>query len=271
VKRQVAILGLLAGAAFVLLTLQVRLPEGRAVGPVGSWMLGIMGPAQAALSRLGDAVARTWRLYAEIGQLRVENQRLREDVERLSGQVARLREQAQATQRLERLLAFREQLPGRAVGARVIGRDSSRWFGVIVVDRGAQDGVVRNAPVVASEGLVGRVLAVTPTTAQVLLITDPRSALGVLLQSTREPAVVEGQAGNLLRLKYVARSRELHLGEILVTSGQAGVFPRGLAVGTVTAVTKKQGAVYQEATVRPAAGLEHLEEVLILIDARPDR
>jgi rod shape-determining protein MreC len=258
-------------AAFVLLTSQVRLPERRAVGPVGSWVLGIMGPAQSAIARAGDSVARVWRLYTEIGRLRVENRRLREDVERLSEQVTRLREQAQATQRLEGLLAFREHLPGRAIGARVIGRDSSRWFAVIVVDRGSSDGVRRNAPVVATEGLVGRVIAVTPSTAQVLLITDPRSAIGVVLQRSREAAVVEGQGQGELRLKYVARSRELASGELVVTSGLSGVFPRGLPVGSVAAVAREQGALYQEAAVRPAANMDHLEEVLIVIDARTDR
>jgi len=261
----------LAVAAFVLLTSQVRLPDRRAVGPVGSWVLGIMGPAQAGLARVGDAVARFWRVYTEIGQLRVENRRLREEVERLSEEATRLREQAQATQRLERLLAFKQQLPGRAIGARVVGRDSSRWFALLVVDRGSRDGVLRNAPVVTADGIVGRVTAVTPTTAQVLLVTDPRSAVGVILQRSREAAVVEGQGRGELRLKYVARSREVTPGELLVTSGLAGVFPRGLPVGTVVSVIRDPGAIYQEAIVRPTAGLDHLEEVLILIDGRPER
>ncbi|MGQ0570604.1 MAG: rod shape-determining protein MreC [Armatimonadota bacterium] len=270
-RRQIALVAILCVAAFALLTSQVRVPERRAVGRVGSWMLAALGPAQATLSRAADSVTRLWRLYSEIGQLRAENRRLREEVERLSQQVVRLREQGQATQRLETLLAFRAQLPGRAIGARVIGRDSSQWFAVILVDRGAQDGVRRNAPVVAARGLVGRVIAVTPTTAQVLLITDARSATGVVLQESREAGVVEGLGQATLRLKYVARSREIVAGELLVTSGLSGVFPRGLPVGSVVTVVRDPGALYQEATVRPLASLDHLEEVLILVDGRPDR
>lgn len=270
-KRRIAVVGILAIAAFVLLTGQVRSPDQRAVGRLGSRLLAALGPAQGTLSRAGDALTQFWRLYAEIGQIRSENRRLREEVERLSGEVARLREQAQATQRLEWLLNFRAQLPGRAIGARVIGRDSTQWFEVILVDRGARDGVRRNAPVVAAEGLVGRVLTVTPTTAQVLLITDERSAVGVLLQQSREPGIVEGQGHALLRLKYVSRSREITVGELLVTSGMSELFPRGLPVGTVAAVVRQQGALYQEATVRPAANLTHLEEVLILLDGKAER
>ncbi len=270
-KRRIALITLLAVAALALLTSQVRLSERRAVGRVGSWILAGLGPAEEALSRAGDAVARVWRQYTEIGRLRAENQRLGEEVERLKEEVTRLREQAQATQRLERLLAFREQLPGRAIGARVIGRDSTKWFSVITVDRGSQDGVHRNAPVVAAEGLVGRVLTVTPTTAQVLLVSDARSAVGVVLQQSREAGVVEGQEQTLLRLKYISRDREITPGELLVTSGLSGVFPRGLPVGAVETVVREQGALYQEATVRPVVNLDHLEDVLILIEGRPDR
>lgn len=270
-KRRLAVVGILAIAAFVLLTSQVRLPDRRALGPIGGQILGLLGPVQVALARAGDAVTRIWRLYAEIGQLRAENRRLREEVERLSEEATRLREQGQAAARLERLLAFRQQLPGRAIGARVIGRDSSQWFSVITVDRGSRDGVRRNAPVVAADGLVGRVLTLTPTTAQVLLITDTRSAVGVVFQRSREAAVAEGTGTGELRLKYVSRSREIAPGELLVTTGLAGVFPRGLPVGAIAAVVREQGAVYQEAVVRPAVNFHHLEEVLILIDTRPDR
>jgi rod shape-determining protein MreC len=271
VNRRIVLVSVLAVAALVLLTSQVRLPERRAVGRVGSWILAGLGPAEGSLSRVSDAVTRIWRQYTEIGRLRAENRRLGEEVERLKEEVTRLREQAQATQRLERLLSFREHLPGRAIGARVIGRDTSKWFSVIAVDRGSADGVRRNAPVVAAEGLVGRVLSVTPTTAQVLLVSDPRSAVGAVLQRSRETGVVEGQGQALLRLKYISRAREITPGELLVTSGMSGVFPRGLLVGSIENVPREQGALYQEATVRPAANLDHLEDVLILIEDRPDR
>jgi rod shape-determining protein MreC len=162
-------------------------------------------------------------------------------------------------------------VPGRAIGARVIGRDATQWFAVIVLDRGSQDGVRRNDTVVAAEGLVGRVLTVSATTSQVLLISDTRSAVGVILQQSREAGVVEGLGQASLRLKYVTRAREVPVGEVIVTSGQAGVFPRGLPVGTVASVTREQSAFHLEAVVRPAVALDQLEDVLILIESRPDR
>lgn len=270
-RGRIALTGALLAAALMLLTLQVRQPERRAVGPVGAALLAVLGPAQSGLSRVSDSVTRLWRLYTDIGRLRIENTRLREEVERLGQEVARLREQAQATQRLERLLDFRTATGGRAIGARVIGRDTSQWFAVIVVDRGSRDGVRRNDPVVAAEGLVGRVLTVSPTTSQVLLITDARSAVGVVLQQSREAGVIEGLGQSTVRLKYLSRSKEVPIGAVVITSGLTGLFPRGLPVGTVVSLVREQGAIYQEATVAPTVNLDHLEEVLILAEGRSDR
>ena len=270
-RRQIAVVTLLAVAALVLLTSQARLPERRAVGRIGSMVIALVGPVQGVLARGADALGRAWRLYTEIGRLRRENRRLSEEVGRLSDEVARLREQAQATQRLERLLEFRRLVPGRAVGARVIGRDISQWFAVILVDRGSRDGVQRNDTVVAADGLVGRVLSTTASTAQILLITDARSAVGAVLQQSREAGVADGQGQALLRLKYLSRAREIPIGEVVVTSGQAGLFPRGLPVGTITSLVREQGLPYQEALVRPSVRFDHLEEVLILIEGRLDR
>lgn len=270
-RGRIALTGVLLAVTLMLLTLQVRQPERRAVGPIGSAVLVVLGPAQTALARMSDAVARLWRLYTDIGRLRIENTRLREDVERLSQEIARLREQAQATQRLERLLDFRAATGGRAIGARLIGRDTSQWFAVILVDRGSRDGVRRNDPVVAAEGLVGRVLTVSPTTSQVLLITDARSAVGVVLQQSREAGVVEGQGQAVVRLKYLSRAREVTIGSMVITSGLTGLFPRGLPVGTVVSLVREQGALYQEALVAPVVNLDRLEEVLILAEGRSDR
>lgn len=270
-KLRVGLVAILAVAMLALLTVQVRLPDRREVGPFGSLILSWIGPVHSVLSSAGHSVSSLWRLYREIGRLRGENTRLRENVERLVRETSLLREQAQATQRLEALLEFRRQLPGRVLGARVVGRDATRWFAVILVDRGAREGVRRDAPVVSTGGLVGRVLHVSTTTSQVLLITDPRSAAGVLLQQSREAGVIQGQGQPLLRLKYISRGQEILVGEAVVTSGLSSVFPRGLPVGSVESVIREQGAAYQEALVRPAVSLDRLEEVLILLDGGPRR
>lgn len=264
-RRRVAIfLGLFLFVVAVL-TSQARSPDRRQVGAIGTAVLTVLLPVQAGMARVADGVGRMWELYTEIGRLRVENARLRGEVEALSRERAELREQAMAAQRLERLLELRGQTAYRSRAAHVIGRDASRWFGTLLVDRGSRDGVRRNAPVVTADGVVGRVIEVTLTTARVLLIADSRSAVGALVQRSRDLAVVEGRSERILHLKYLSRTAQVQLGDLVVTSGQGGVFPKGLVVGRITKVIQEEGDYLQDAEVEPAAVLDRLEEVLILL------
>lgn len=257
-------------AVLALLTGQVRGEDRRRLGPLGRTVLTVLTPLQTALARVADSVSRGWELYTEIGRLRTENVHLREAVQQLSGEVTRLRETAQAAERLESLLAFRTQTPYRVVAARVVGRDPARWFATVLVDRGSTDGVTRNAPVVTGQGAAGRVIEVTPFAARVLLLTDPRSAVSVILQGSREIGVVEGVGQGDLQLKYVSRATAVPPNEMVVTSGQGGVFPPGIVVGRL--VTLRSGtAIFREGTVRLTADLSRVEEVLILLPQAPGR
>jgi len=264
-RRRIAIFLVLFLFVLVLLSSQTRTADRRQVGPVGTALLTALMPLQAGMFRVADAASGVWDTFAEIGRLRVENARLRTQVENLNREVAELREQASSAERLERLLEFRRQLSYQATAARVIGRDASRWFTTLVVDRGSRDGVRRNAPVVTPEGVVGRVIEVTPMASRVLLISDSRSAVGVLIQQSRDAGVVEGVGGARLHLKYLSRAARINEGDLVVTSGLGGVFPRGLVVGRIANVIREEGELLQEAEVEPAAQLDRLEEMLILL------
>jgi len=265
VRRRLAIFLGLFLFVVVLLTSQARSPDRRQVGAFGTLVLTVLLPVQAGMARVADGIGRMWELYTEIGRLRVENTRLREEVDALAREASALREHALAAQRLERLLEFRGQVEYRSLAARVIGRDISRWFGTLVIDRGSRDGVWRNAAVVTADGVVGRVIEVTPGAARVLLIADSRSAVGVLVQRSRDLAVVEGRSERTLHMKYLSRTTQVQSGDLVTTSGQGGIFPGGLVVGRITRVVKEEGELLQEAEVEPAAALDRLEEVLILL------
>lgn len=267
-RRRTAVFLALFLFVVILLTTQFRAPDQRAVGPLGTLVLAVLLPVQAGMARLADGGGALWAQFTEIGRLRVENARLRGRVAALSREVAALREQAAAADRLERLLELRDAVAYRSVPARVITRDPSRWFSTLTVNRGGRDGVVRNSPVVTPDGVVGRVIEVTPTAARVLLIADSRSALGVLLQPSRAAGVAEGRGSDRLHLKYLSRTAVVRPGDRVVTSGLGGIFPRGLVVGRVVSVTREEGALLQEAEVEPAAALDRLEEVLILLPPR---
>ncbi len=268
-RRRAVLLFALCILALALLTEQVRMADGRGIGWLGTAVEAALTPAAAALSRVGDALAHSWSLLREIGTLRTENARLAADVARLREENARLRPAAQENARLRALLAFKQQQPFRTVAARVIGRDPSRWFSTVLVDRGAAEGVARNDPVVTSDGLVGHVIETAGSWARVLLLLDPRSAVGVLVERTREPGVAEGRGQAVIHVKYLSRDADLQPGDQVVTSGLGQIYPKGLPVGTVVGVARTGGDLFQEATLRPAADLNHLEDLLIVIRSAP--
>jgi rod shape-determining protein MreC len=251
--------------ALGLLTDQVRSPEKRRIGWIGMAIEAAIAPIATGLSRISDVVDRGWAFVTEIGHLRTENARLATEVARLREENAQLHEAAQETGRLRGLLAFRAQ-PYHTLAARVIGRDPSHWFNTMLVDRGGVDGVRRNDPVVTSEGLVGRVIETSGSWARVLLILDPRSAVGVLVGRSRDAGVAEGQGQPILHVKYLSRDAEIQPGDQVVTAGLGEIFPRGLPVGAVVGVSRTEGDLFQEALVRPGADLKHLEEMLILVN-----
>jgi rod shape-determining protein MreC len=266
-RRMAVFLGLFLFVV-VLLTTQFRTSDQRAVGPLGTLVLTVLLPVQAGMVRIAESGESLWRQFTEIGRLRVENARLRAQVDALSREAAALREQAAAADRLERLLELSDAVAYQSIPARVITRDPGRWFNTLTVDRGGRHGVVRNSPVVTPDGVVGRVIEVTALASRVLLIADSRSAIGTLLQGSRAAGVVEGRGSDRLHLKYLSRTAVVKRDDRVVTSGLGGVFPRGLVVGRVVSVTREEGALLQEAEVEPAAALDRLEEVLILLPRR---
>jgi len=171
------------------------------------------------------------------------------------------------TQRLQGLLAMREAWRAEFVAARVVGKDATNWFKTILIDRGSRAGMRRNLPVVAPDGLVGRIVDVTPSTAKVQLITDPVSAAGALMQRTRVTGIVTGNLGAGLRVRYLPLLADVVVGDEVVTSGMGGIFPKGIPVGRVTAVERASGALFQEAVLQPKVDLGRLEEVVVLMNS----
>ena len=263
-RRQFVVFIVLCILALGVLTSQVRSPEQRRIGWLGGAVQVVLAPMAFGLSRISDVVDRGWALIAEIGRLRTENRRLAAEVARLHEENAQLQDAAQEAQRLRSLMAVRQQ-SFRTVSARVIGRDPSHWFNTLLIDRGPRDGVRRNDPVVTSEGLVGHVIEASGGWARVLLVLDPRSAIGVLVGRSRDAGVAEGQGQPMLRVKYLSRDAEIQPGDQVVTAGLGEIYPRGLVVGTVVDVSRGEGDLFREALVRPAADLNHLEEMVILV------
>ncbi|HET7265762.1 MAG TPA: rod shape-determining protein MreC [bacterium] len=266
-RRRLLVWSLLCIVALVILTAQMRSPDGRRIGWLGTALEAVLAPPAVALAKVSGAFADAWGFISEIGTLRTENQRLSAEVARLREENARLRPDAQENGRLRALLGFKQQLPYRSLAARIVGRDPSQWFSTVLVDRGASEGVARDDPVITSDGVVGHVIETAGSWARVLLVADPRSAVSVVLDRSREAGVVVGQGQTDLKVTYLSREADVRAGDLLLTSGLGPIYPKGLPVGRIVSVSR--ATMFQDAVVRPTSDLGHLEDVLIVLRRGP--
>jgi rod shape-determining protein MreC len=182
----------------------------------------------------------------------------------LKDRLATLEEANLENQRIQALVQFSKAANLASVGARVIGRPTDSWEGTILVDRGTRDGVKVGAPVIASGGLVGQVVDVSAIDAKVRLVTDISSGVAVIVQRTRAAGVVRGSVSGALTLDFVDKSQPPIKGDVIITSGLGGVYPKGLVVGDVTAVSNTPSDLFPQVTVVSRVPIDKIEEVLVL-------
>ena len=209
-------------------------------------------------------VGNIWDGYIALRGTRAENKRLHARVDQLQILNRQLEGEAAEAQRLSALLGFREaHAEAPMLAAEVIGASADSSSNTLFVNRGQRDRVRPNMAVITPEGIVGKIVEVFPTTAQVLLISDRDSGVGALLEDTRTHGVLKGSGDPDPRLDYVVNDEKVHSGEVLLTSGEDRIFPKGLLIGTVSSANP--GNPFQAIRVRTAARLDRLEEVLILL------
>jgi rod shape-determining protein MreC len=232
------------------------------------WTVSAMSPFERAGSYGIGSVRGTWGHYFALQNTSRDNEQLRHENESLKLQVTQLESRVAEAARLERLLNFRsshQQVP--MLGARVIGASADSATRTIYLDRGEHDGIQKNMGVITPDGIVGKVIETFGNTSQVLLLTDKDSGVGAMLADSRIQSPVGGTGEPLLEMKYVANDDKVEVGERVVTSGMDRIFPRDLPVGTVKEI--KPGNPFKLIRVQPAASLERLEEVIVLLTLQP--
>jgi rod shape-determining protein MreC len=232
---------------------------------LGRLFLEVMAPLQRVGMATGRSVADAWQGAAGLWGARQEAETLRARVVELERDTARLADAELENARLRDLLAFRETLTGELLTARVIGHDPAALSRTISIGQGSAAGVVQGAAVLAPGGLVGQVILVSPHAARVLLITDHNSGVDAVVQRTRGRGIVEGTADGRCSLRFVKRTEDLQVGDLVVSSGLEGIFPRGLPVGRIGAVDKQGQGLFQYAQVDPTVDVDKLEEVLVTL------
>ena len=222
-----------------------------------SWLQRLTGTATTV-------VGQFFENYVAVGDLAENNRRLRRDNANLRGEIVRLQEQHRFSARVEQLLAVQPAIMNGAIVAEVIGRDPTNWHESLLINRGERDGVQTDMSVIVPDGVVGRVVNVMPRTATVLLLSDRNSVIAGLTQHSRDEGLIEGIGDGQLRMKYLSNVADVQIDDVVLTSGLAGIFPKGLPIGAVSQVERPAGSVMQHVILQPAIDLSKVEEVLVL-------
>lgn len=247
---------------FLIYALNLRNKEH--ANPLERGVMTLTAPIAGGGAAVTGAVNRIWSDYIDLIEVRQENVALRKSVQRLNERIVAGNEAVMANVRLKALLDLKGTLNTPSIAVSVIGEDSSAWFKTLVVDRGSVDGLTEGMPVVAAGGVVGRLVKVAPNSSRVLLLTDHASAIAALVQRSRARGVVRGTGGGRCSMEFTVKEDDVKVGDVVVTSGIGGVFPKGLPIGEVTMVKKGEYGVFQTIEVRPAVNIVNLEEMLVL-------
>lgn len=258
---------ILAGVALLaaLLFYSLHLRQKETTNAFERSVLTVTAPVGGLVFRVNDFFAGIWNNYISLVGVRRENDQLRELVKQLNTRIIQNQEAMLGAKRLQKLLDLRNALSVPSVAARVIGEDVTPWFRTVIVNRGSIDGVREGMPVVSSAGVVGRVVRVASSSSRLLLMTDNASAIAATVQRSRARGVVKGKSGQRCSLDFSQRGEDVKVGDIIVTSGIGGVFPKSLPIGEVTMVKKGEYGIFQTVELRPFVSMSHLEEVLILL------
>jgi rod shape-determining protein MreC len=250
----------------VLISAQVNSSSG--VPLLEAATFGVFSEVQRGTSGGISVFRRIWNGYLGLREVRSENELLRRDLDSALIELQQQRALADRTRGLERLLELRGQAKLSTTAAEIIASGATPEFRTLTIDKGRRDGVSVDMAVIAPQGIVGRVVVPSSRAAKVQLLVDRNAAAGALIERSRAQGIVMGSGDTKLRLEYVSEVADVVVGDLVVTSGIDGIFPKGFTIGRVTAVDKSGGA-YRQITVQPAVDFSTLEEVLVVLTPTP--
>lgn len=234
--------------------------------PAEQFVIEITAPFQKLIKQTTKSTEELWLNYFRLVDVHQENAQLKNEIHALKMANSRYRELLATQERLEELLQFKQTINRPVLAAQVIGRDPTGWFKSVIIDKGKWAGLRLDMPVVNAFGVVGRVVSVSSNYAKVLLIIDQNSAVDCLVQRSRDRGMLKGLMSEICKLDYVAKSNDITVGDIVVTSGLGGVFPKGLPVGRILDVKEISGELFKDIKIRTAVDFSKLEEVLVILE-----
>ncbi|MBA3569038.1 MAG: rod shape-determining protein MreC [Pyrinomonadaceae bacterium] len=235
----------------------------------------LASPVQRATSWVSGTVGGFYRQLNNFGSTASENERLTRQLAVTELELRKAQEAVAENGRLRELLNLKEKTGYDQVAARVIARDGSVWFNTVTISCGSSSGIALNMPVVTPGGLVGRVIALSPWTAQVMLITDEKAAAGAIIGKLGESGALGSVRGlgnsGLVEMRYVSGLQKVSTGDYIMTTGQDGIYPPGLTVGEVVEVKPGTATQPHQIFIKPSARLDQLAEVAVLLYRPPQR
>ena len=259
------IVGLIVMIAVNIIILSVSSRTREPAYGLGRMALYIVSPFQKAVTHTVRFLEGVWKHYFYLVMVARENDQLRRQLDAALERGHQCTEVEFTNRRLTNLLNFQKSISQEVLPAAVIGKDPSTWFKTIIIDKGRQDGVEKGLPVVVPAGIVGQVMEVTNAYSKVLLVIDQNNAVDALVQRSRARGLVTGVATGECIFKYVLLKHDVRIGDILISSGLDGVFPKGLRVGLVSGVIRSNAGIFQQVKVMPFVNFEKLEEVLVVL------
>jgi rod shape-determining protein MreC len=239
------------------------------------WTQAVANFVQSPVTSVSSSVTGFFQTFVNLRSAQTENDKLKEQVQELQVQVQQKEELAKENESLKALLQLKSESKIDVLPAQIIGRDPSLWFDSAIINRGSLDGVKLNMPIVNNGGLIGRVVSVSPITAQINLVTKEKSGLGGVigeLGNSNALGVVSGNGKReLLEMGYIPGTIEVQVGEMVYTTGQDGIYPAGLKIGEISEVNPGSATVTQQIFIKPSAKLYAMEEVAVLLYEPPPK
>jgi rod shape-determining protein MreC len=248
----------------VFSVLSLSLKRSPALRKVQEMVVSMTAPGLEGLEYVGRSAKQLWQGYFYLVGVRRQNAELQRQLEEYKQREVHFQEAQQALTRLEVLLDLKRQVALPVIGARVIAYDPTLWSRSAIINQGKAQGVKEGLPVLAPQGIVGRIVVVYPEYSKVMLIVDRKSGADAMVQRTRVRGMLKGKGGNRCSLEFVPKSADVQVGDLVLASGLVGLYPKGLVFGKVTAANKKNPGVFQEIEVTPNVDLSTLEEVLVV-------
>jgi rod shape-determining protein MreC len=252
----------------ILISAQVNSRSG--VPVLESVTFGLFAEVQRGSSSGVSGIRTVWNRYGSLRSVERENIELKQKLETVQVELQERRALADRARGLQQLLELRDRSNLRTVAAEVIASSASPDFRTLTIDKGTNQEVRNDMAVIAADGVVGRVVVPSGRAAKVQLLIDRNAAAGALVARSRAQGVVKGVGDDRLELQFVSEAADVATGDLVVTSGIEGIFPKGFTIGHVDAV-EKTGPSYKRISVKPAVNFSSLEEVLVVLTPTPVR